>query len=70
MAQDHLEHAIEYFETLEGTKWILNVRTDLLMDPSSRGFNADKLNVLNRELAKRLPGSCYGRVDLHHSKSY
>jgi len=51
MAQDHLEHAIEYFETLEGTKWILNVRTDLLMDPSSRGFNADKLNVLNRELA-------------------
>jgi hypothetical protein len=65
MSQDILRHVLEYFDTLEGGSRILNVRIDLPINPLSPDFNAEKLDALNRELAKRLTDGKYDRISLH-----
>ena len=65
MAEEMPKHALECYDTLEGREKILNVVIDLPIDASSPGFDADALDALWRQLAKRRRDGGYAGVAVH-----
>ena len=62
---DILKHALEFYDTIEGSQKILHVVIGLPINPSTPGYNFEKLEELWRELAKKRAEGGYVGVDLH-----
>jgi hypothetical protein len=47
-----LPHVLARYDSFDAEDRVLNVQTDLPIDPTSPDFDAGELHVLNRELEK------------------